>query len=240
MAKKFALMTASLMIAAFLAGCGGASKPETVTEAPTETAAVSGTDTELLELMSNSIDAVITFTDGKTVELELYPDIAPKTVANFINYVNQGFYDGTIIHRVVDGFVIQGGGYDAELNRKEVSETVEGEFAENGTNNPLHHDRGVISMARIPSEPDSASTQFFIVVEDNRESLDGQYAAFGRVRSGMEVVDAIASKAKMKDPPAGLSDMPEEIYEIRSITIVESENTEAPAEEKTKKEDDAT
>lgn len=172
--------------------------------------------------MANAINAQILFTNGETIDLELYPDIAPKTVANFINYVNQGFYEGTIIHRVVDGFVIQGGGYDKELQRKAVSETVEGEFEDNGIKNPLHHDRGVISMARIPSEPNSASTQFFIVVEDNRDSLDGQYAAFGRVRGGMDVVDAMAASKKMQNPPAGLSDMPDVIYEIESIKILNS------------------
>ena len=212
----------SLMLTA--SGCKkNEPKPEST---PQPTAAASDTDTEVLELMENAIDAQILFTNGETIELELYPDIAPKTVANFINYVNQGFYEGTIIHRVVDGFVIQGGGYDSELKRKDVSETVEGEFEENGIKNPLHHDRGVISMARIPSEPNSASTQFFIVVEDNRDSLDGQYAAFGRVRGGMDVVDAMAAAKKMQDPPAWPADMPDEIYEIESIKILDSSKGE--------------
>lgn len=216
-----ALIILTLLLS--VSGCKNAYKPKPT---PEPTAAATDTDTETLELMANAIDAQILFTNGETIELELYPDIAPKTVANFINYVNQGFYEGTIIHRVVDGFVIQGGGYDRELQRKDVSETVEGEFEENGIKNPLHHDRGVISMARIPSEPNSASTQFFIVVEDNRDALDGQYAAFGRVRGGMDVVDAMAASKKMQDPPAGLGDMPDDIYEIESITITDSDKGE--------------
>lgn len=235
--KKYAILASALTLIMAVGGCGKR-KPAEPVETPEATVAANKTDTDLLELMENSIDAVITFTNGETIELELYPDIAPKTVANFINYVNQGFYEGTIIHRAIDGFVIQGGGYDAELSRKDVSETVEGEFKDNGIDNPLHHDRGVISMARIPSEPDSATTQFFIVVEDNRETLDGQYAAFGRVRGGMDVVDAIATSDKMKDPPAGLADMPEEIFEIESVRI-DGAAEKAPAEDKTEKEDNA-
>lgn len=127
--------------------------------------------------------------NGDVIELELYPDKAPKTVANFEKLVREGFYDGLIFHRVIKGFMIQGGdptgtGYSGS------DETIVGEFASNGIKNDLSHTRGVISMARSMN-PNSASSQFFIVHEDST-FLDGNYAAFGKVVSGMEVVDAIA------------------------------------------------
>lgn len=127
--------------------------------------------------------------NGGVIELELYPDKAPKTVANFEKLVKEGFYDGLIFHRVIKGFMIQGGdptgtGYSGS------DETIVGEFASNGIKNDLSHTRGVISMARSMN-PNSASSQFFIVHEDST-FLDGNYAAFGKVTSGMEVVDAIA------------------------------------------------
>lgn len=213
----------------FVAGCGGTtdSKPDknVQTEAPTETASDKSTDnSKLSKLTKNKIDAVITLTNGETIEIELYPDVAPKTVANFVKNVQEGFYSQTIFHRAIDGFVVQGGGYDTEYNSKTVSETVEGEFSDNGTENVLSHKRGVISMARIPSQPDSASTQFFIVQSDS-EYLDGQYAAFGMVRGGMNVIDEIAASPHMKNPPSGLTDLPEEQFVIESITI-ESDETD--------------
>lgn len=127
--------------------------------------------------------------NGGVIELELCPDKAPKTVANFEKLVKEGFYDGLIFHRVIKGFMIQGGdptgtGYSGS------DETIVGEFASNGIRNDLSHTRGVISMARS-NNPNSASSQFFIVHEDST-FLDGNYAAFGKVVSGMEVVDAIA------------------------------------------------
>lgn len=165
----------------------------------------------------NVIEASMMLTNGEIIELELYPDVAPKTVANFVKNVQEGFYSGTIFHRVIEGFVIQGGGYDEEFNRKNVSETVEGEFEANGIENNLKHTRGVLSMARTDA-PNSASTQFFIMHED-APHLDGQYAAFGRVVSGMEIVDEIAASPISEDNPDGLTDVPEEIYVIESIYI---------------------
>ena len=132
----------------------------------------------------------ITMKNGKTIELELYPEYAPITVDNFIKLVKDGFYDGLTFHRVISGFMIQGGcplgngtggpGYE-----------IKGEFFENGVNNPLKHTRGVISMARSMM-PDSAGSQFFIMHE-NAPHLDGKYAAFGKVIKGIEVVDEIAA-----------------------------------------------
>lgn len=133
---------------------------------------------------------VIEMDSGELIEIELYPEIAPKTVENFEKLVNSGFYDGLTFHRVIPGFMIQGGcpkgngtggpGY-----------SIKGEFAANGVKNDLKHTRGVISMARA-MDPDSAGSQFFIMHED-APHLDGQYAAFGKVVSGMDAVDRIAA-----------------------------------------------
>ena len=137
--------------------------------------------------------------DYGDIVVELYPDVAPITVANFKKLVSEGFYDGLIFHRVIEGFVIQGGGYDTAYNEKD-AETIKGEFSANGVENPLEHTRGVISMART-SVMDSASSQFFIMHED-APYLDGQYAAFGKVVSGIEVVDKIAEvKTNSNDKP---------------------------------------
>ena len=132
----------------------------------------------------------ITMRDGGVIKLELYPDMAPITVENFTKLAGEGFYDGLIFHRVIDGFMIQGG--DPEGTGMGGSgENIKGEFAINGVANDISHVRGVISMARSRSY-NSASSQFFIVHQD-ATYLDGQYAAFGRVIEGMDVVDAIAA-----------------------------------------------
>lgn len=133
---------------------------------------------------------VIELENGKEIKLELYPDKAPITVANFLKLVGQGFYDGLIFHRVIRGFMIQGG--DPEGTGTGGSgERIKGEFLLNGVPNDIRHERGVISMARS-RHPDSASSQFFIVHED-APHLDGSYAAFGRVIEGMDAVDEIAN-----------------------------------------------
>jgi peptidyl-prolyl cis-trans isomerase B (cyclophilin B) len=223
--KKTAVFLTVVMSAAMLfAGCGKKNNTELddlVTDEPTENAVKSDSDSNLDALTQNTIDAEIKLTNGEEIDLELYPDVAPKTVANFIKNVQEDFYSGTIFHRVIDGFMIQGGGYDTDYKLKSVSETVEGEFASNGIENDLSHERGVISMART-TEPNSASTQFFIVQSDSTY-LDGEYAAFGRVTSGMDVVDEIAKADKMQDQPSGMQDAPEEQFVIESITI-ESED----------------
>ncbi|MBQ9734460.1 MAG: peptidylprolyl isomerase [Clostridia bacterium] len=123
----------------------------------------------------------IEFENGKKINLELYPEHAPKTVENFIDLVKSGFYDGLCFHRVIPGFMIQGGGFtwNNGLNEKKAPRTIKGEFAMNGVKNDLHHAPGVISMART-MVPDSASSQFFICVDD-QAYLDAQYAAFGSV-----------------------------------------------------------
>ncbi len=127
--------------------------------------------------------------DYGTITVKLDQSAAPKTVSNFISLAQSGFYDGLTFHRIMEGFMIQGGDPNGDSTGN-AGKTVEGEFAENGFDNPISHVRGVISMARAEAY-NSASCQFFIVHEDSTESLDGKYAAFGHVISGMEVVDEI-------------------------------------------------
>ena len=140
------------------------------------------------EMTSNKVK--IEMENGKSIVLELYPDKAPITVENFKKLVSEGFYDGLTFHRIINGFMIQGG-YPEGTGMGGSKETIKGEFAQNGVANDLKHERGVISMARSMM-PNSASSQFFICHED-APHLDGSYAAFGKVIEGIEVVDEIAS-----------------------------------------------
>ena len=155
--------------------------------------------------------AVITMENGKEIELELYPEIAPITVENFEKLVEEKFYDGLIFHRVIKGFMIQGGCPEG-TGRGGPGYTIKGEFASNGVKNDLKHTRGVISMARSMM-PDSAGSQFFIMHAD-APHLDGQYAAFGKVTKGMDVVDEIASV------PTDFMDRPRMQQQIQSIRLV--------------------
>lgn len=148
--------------------------------------------------------------DGGIIKAELYPDTAPVTVKNFIKLINENFFDGLIFHRVISGFMIQGGGYDENGNHKDAPSIV-GEFASNGVDNDLKHTRGVLSMARTMF-PNSASSQFFIMHRD-APHLDGQYAAFGKVTDGMDVVDRIAETA------TDMGDAPLEKQVIKTIRI---------------------
>jgi peptidyl-prolyl cis-trans isomerase B (cyclophilin B) len=142
---------------------------------------------------------VIEMENGKKIKIELYPDKAPITVENFENLVKEGFYNGLTFHRVISGFMIQGGdplGTGTGGSKKK----IKGEFRSNGVQNDIKHVRGVISMARS-ANPDSASSQFFIMHKD-APHLDGQYAAFGKVVEGIEVVDEIASvQTDFRDKP---------------------------------------
>ncbi len=148
--------------------------------------------------------------NGGIIKLELYPEHAPITVANFEKLVKEGFYDGLIFHRVIKGFMIQGGDPEG-TGMGGAKEKIKGEFVRNGVNNPIKHTRGVISMARSMM-PDSASSQFFIMHKD-APHLDGSYAAFGKVVEGMEVVDAIA------ECKTNFNDRPVEEQKIKTITI---------------------
>ncbi|MBE6564834.1 MAG: peptidylprolyl isomerase [Ruminococcaceae bacterium] len=150
---------------------------------------------------------------GDTMTLEIYPDVAPITAANFISLVERNFYDGLIFHRVISGFMIQGG--DPEGTGMGGSDqNILGEFAANGFNNTLSHTRGVISMARAHN-PNSASSQFFIMHADGT-FLDGNYAAFGRVIEGIETVDAIAAVR------TDANDRPMIDQRIKTIRVIEA------------------
>ncbi len=160
----------------------------------------------------NIVKAEITMVGGGKISLELYPDIAPKTVENFKKLASEGFYDGLIFHRVIAGFMIQGGD-PMGLGFGGSGTNIYGEFKINGFNNTLSHKRGVISMARS-QDPNSASSQFFICHAD-ATFLDGQYAAFGKVCEGMDVVDEIASV------PTDGRDMPMFEMKMESVKIVD-------------------
>ncbi len=151
--------------------------------------------------------------NGDIMKGELYPDIAPKTVENFVKLVEEGFYDGLIFHRVIPGFMIQGGCPDG-TGMGGPGYSIEGEFAANGFKNNLKHERGVLSMARSMN-PNSAGSQFFIMVAD-APHLDGQYAAFGKIIEGMEAADTIVGqKRNMMDKP----DVPQV---MKKVTIEEA------------------
>ncbi len=150
--------------------------------------------------------------DGKDIRIELYPEIAPITVENFLKLVKSGFYDGLTFHRIIPGFMIQGGDPDGN-GTGGPGWTIKGEFSGNGVKNDLHHKRGVISMARA-MDPDSAGSQFFIMHADG-DFLDGQYAAFGQVIDGMDEVDRIASV------PTGYQDAPRMRVEMTRVIVEE-------------------
>ena len=160
--------------------------------------------------MSNPI-VTIEMENGDVIKAELYPEIAPNTVANFVSLVQKGFYDGLIFHRVIPGFMIQGGDPQG-TGMGGPGYSIKGEFARNGfRQNNLRHSRGVLSMARSMM-PNSAGSQFFIMHAD-APHLDGDYAAFGKVTSGMDVVDAIANT------PTGFQDRPVSEQRIKKATV---------------------
>ena len=161
--------------------------------------------------MANPI-VTIEMEDGGVIRLELYPDIAPITVDNFVSLVKKGFYDGLIFHRVISGFMIQGGDPKG-TGRGGPGYTIKGEFRANGVVNNIKHERGVISMARSMM-PDSAGSQFFIMHAD-APHLDGQYAAFGRVIEGIEEVDKIAAARTSR------GDRPVTDQRMKKVTVTE-------------------
>ena len=192
MKKLTALFLSVAMCGTLLAGCGSSKSDEAQASDTNETTAEETTDAsseEDTELLTGLHHVTIDVKDYGTISLELDADTAPISVTNFINLAKDGFYDGLTFHRIISGFMIQGG--DPKGNGTGGSDqTIKGEFSENGVENDISHVRGTISMARA-NDPDSASSQFFIVHEDST-FLDGQYAAFGHVTDGMDVVDAIA------------------------------------------------
>ena len=160
--------------------------------------------------MAQNPIVTIEMEDGGVMKAELYPDVAPNTVNNFISLVQKGFYDGLIFHRVIPGFMIQGGCPDG-TGMGGPGYSIKGEFTGNGFQNDLVHDRGVLSMARTMA-PDSAGSQFFVMVE-KAPHLDGQYAAFGKVIEGMEVADAIVSAKR------DWNDKPRQPQRMKKVTV---------------------
>ena len=171
--------------------------------------------------MKNPV-VTIEMEDGGIIQAELYPEIAPNTVNNFLSLVKKGFYDGTIFHRVIPGFMIQGGDPQG-TGMGGPGYSIPGEFQKNGFSNSLRHSRGVLSMARS-SHPDSAGSQFFIMV-DAAPHLDGSYASFGKVTQGMDVVDRSVSA------PTDYSDRPKQEQKMKSVTA-ETFGEEYPAPRK--------
>lgn len=167
---------------------------------------------------------IITFEmmNGDIIKAELYPEIAPNTVNNFISLVNSGYYNGLIFHRVINGFMIQGGCPDGN-GMGGPGYSIKGEFSQNGFKNDLLHEPGVLSMARSMA-PDSAGSQFFIM-HKNSPHLDGAYAGFGKVTEGLEIVNKIA------DTKTDYSDRPVEEQKIKSVTV-DTQGTKYPEPEK--------
>jgi peptidyl-prolyl cis-trans isomerase B (cyclophilin B) len=193
-AAPLAAILILVMTAALLAGCGsgepGADEPAANEQEAGEPAKNTNENTEDEKVAETKPVVEITMEDGGKIDIELDPQAAPITVENFLKLVNDGFYDGLTFHRIIPGFMIQGGDPEG-TGMGGADETIKGEFGSNGVDNPISHERGVISMARSQA-PDSASSQFFITNADS-VFLDGDYAAFGTVISGMDVVDRISA-----------------------------------------------
>ena len=209
--KRLLSLTLALLLALALAACGNTATETTAAE-EAEPAGTSET-AEALAAGIGTRQVVIDVQDYGTISLELDGDTAPITVQNFLDLAESGYYDGLTFHRIIDGFMIQGGqGGDAPF--------IKGEFESNGVPNDISHVRGTISMARAQA-PDSASSQFFIVHQDS-QFLDGNYAAFGHVTEGMEVVDAICEKVA----PLAVDDngtiLPDDQPVITSIRVVQN------------------
>ena len=186
MKKTFLLFLSLLLLLCPLSSCAGKN------EGPAKQVTDDGN--YVFEQVKETTNFVMITTGLGNIVVELYPDIAPITVSNFQGLVKKGFYDGVVFHRIVKGFVLQGGDPDG-TGYGGSGKAIKGEFAANGVKNELSHTRGVISMARKGNDMDSATSQFFIVLSDKYvNSLDGLYAGFGMVVEGMEVVDALVKE----------------------------------------------
>ena len=202
------LITALLLL---LTACGTATEEgQEVEESIEETEQTETTEPEEEVTVEENPIVTITMESGDEIVLELYPNIAFNTVANFISLAQDGFYDGLIFHRVIPGFMIQGGDPEG-TGMGGPGYSIEGEFSANGFENPLLHERGVISVART-NDPNSGGSQFFIMVE-HAANLDGQYAGFGKVIEGIEVVDAIVSVDR------DAMDKPNEEQRMATVTV---------------------
>lgn len=203
---KKVLLLIGVLIVGLLAACGTTSSDDNSNENSSDQQASANYPSDVEE---NPV-VTITMENDEQIILELYPKIAPNTVANFISLAEEGYYDGLIFHRVIPQFMIQGGDPDGN-GTGGPGYGIKGEFSSNGFENELIHERGIISMARS-SAPDSAGSQFFIMVADS-PLLDGEYAAFGKVTEGMDVVDSIVSVER------DASDKPLEEQKMKSVVV---------------------
>lgn len=206
MKKTLFLLTSLLVI--FLAGCGNTDTASEETQNESKNSEIKDTGNYPSDVKENPI-VTITMEDSEPITIELYPETAPNTAANFISLIEDGFYDDLIFHRVIPGFMIQGGDPNGN-GTGGPGYSIQGEFSSNGFENTLRHERGVLSMARSQS-PDSAGSQFFIMTEES-SSLDGEYAAFGKVIDGMDTVDQIAAAER---------DAADKPYEDQKISKIE-------------------
>ena len=188
MKRKLGIVAASMLVFLAVTGCQKQEEPTKEPEQKQEKASE--------DLLSGTHHVEIQVKDYGTIAVELDADTAPITVTNFVNLAKEGFYDNLTFHRIMDGFMIQGGDPNGD-GTGGADKTIKGEFSSNGVENEISHTRGTISMARA-QDPDSASSQFFIVQEDS-DYLDGDYAAFGHVTSGMEIVDQICKDVPVED-----------------------------------------
>lgn len=197
---------------AIVTGCGGKEKNQTDASATGNGAASTQEASPMSEVDTSGDNPIVTIEmdSGKIIKVELYPKVAPNTVNNFVSLVNKGFYDGTIFHRIIPGFMIQGGDPDGTgMGGPDYS--IAGEFTQNGFENKLKHTAGVLSMARAQN-PDSAGSQFFLMVADSPH-LDGAYAAFGKVTEGMDVVNEIVAL------PRNSNDRPNTPPVMKKVTV---------------------
>ena len=192
--KKRTFLLFALLAMLVLTACGGKSNAQTDTSAPDDSSQQTTADDTAEPIGQHH--AQITVKDYGTIDIELDGDVAPISVQNFIDLANDGFYDGLTFHRIITGFMMQGGD-PTGTGMGGSEDNIKGEFSANGVKNDLSHTRGAVSMARS-SDYDSASSQFFIVQQDSTY-LDGQYACFGYVTNGMDVVDAICDNTPVTD-----------------------------------------
>ena len=205
-----------ILAALLLSGCAGAAEQNTAANAQTDEPNTTQTETQTETTGIGTHHAVIKIQDMGTITVELDGDAAPITVQNFMDLAKDGFYDGLTFHRIINGFMMQGGDPNGDGTGGS-DQTIKGEFSENGVENDLSHTRGAISMARA-KDMDSASSQFFIVHQDSTY-LDGQYACFGYVTDGMDIVDKICENTPVEDSNGTV--LPENQPVIESITILD-------------------